>query len=112
MPWRAGHGRERRRARPGRTRARVRLSREVGGDPDGRSPPGSETGKERREWAGLGCGNKWAGADLSFGEEKKKNEEGLGRAENEREGKELVFHFLNLIQTHSFEFKFGKFKFK
>ena len=84
-----------RQAAPGRTlpRARVRLGREVGGDPDGRSPPGSETRKERREGAGLGCGNKWAGADLGFGEEKEKNEEGLGRAENEREGKELVFHF-------------------
>ena len=29
----------------------------------------------------------------ALGKKKKKNEEGLGRAENEREGKELVFHF-------------------
>ena len=35
----------------------------------------------------------WAGWAENKGKKKKKNEEGLGRAENEREGKELVFHF-------------------
>ena len=106
----------RRGADSGRGRTRESPSRARRGEdgPDRWGPPIGGREKGKSEVAGLG--QEELGRQLGCGKGKKKKGGKVGLGQKEGKGKEKVFcfvlFFLNKgIQTHSFKFKFGEFKF-